>query len=436
MRTCNYSEVLAGSAALAGINVNYLSTAEFQLLRTFHDRRLQIAWEIHRWPEICPLEQRTFRPLYDEAGQTAYPVGAEILDPVTQTYYQCLQPTSVTALNVQGCGTPNANDVYQLSGASYVSYYGYQIAQVNGIWALSDANGNPLYSNSSGNLTGAWDTVLGGAAPAPSSASLVSQPPTRFGNENSAYWAVCRTSYTADPFDPTAVYAVGTQVQNLLDLNFYQHITNTGTADEDWNPAYWGLLTLFERNVSFNQPWMANQIGEIMGAWDQDPRITTKLVKLPFVLDQDGAQFVQLRNTFNYGWIPASTNFSYVWLLYRLQRPFLLGDAWNQNTSYAVGQQVYFVSSSGPGNFYSCAVATTAGQSPDNTPASWTLVQLPYTFRQYLIEGGFADWLAASGDLQGSGAREQMANQALEMEADKLQRQQQQVNRFDFRNNN
>ena len=144
----------------------------------------------------------------------------------------------------------------------------------------------------------------GGSEPlSPTNVLLVTPPPTLQGTENSVYWAVCRTSYTADPFDGTAVYPIGAQVQNLLDLNFYQRIVYTGTPDAVWTPANWGLLTVFERNIQWNQPWAANVVGEFMGAWDQDPRITTKLCKLPFVIDQDGAQFVQLRNTFNYGWI-------------------------------------------------------------------------------------------------------------------------------------
>jgi hypothetical protein len=345
--------VLRGSAALAGFTMDYLGTTEFQLLRTFHDRRLQVAWEIHRWPELCPVEQRQFRASYDETGATVYAAGAQVLDPVTQMYFQSL----VAANN---------------------------------------------------------------------------QPPTVNGVENSAYWAVCRTSYTADPFDPTAIYNVGDQVQNLLDLNFYQRTVATGAPEPVWTPANWGLLTVFERNIAFNQPWAANVIGEIMGAWDQDPRITTKLVKLPFTLDQDGAQFVQLRNTFNYGWNPASTNFSYVWLLYRLQRPMLTGDAFNPTLVYTTGQQMYYLSPvTGTGDFWTATTTTNAGDTPDSAPGEWSVVQIPYIFRQYLIEAAYADWLTANE--KDSTASEARAEHLLEMEADKLQRQQQQVNRFDWR---
>jgi hypothetical protein len=62
MRTVDYSECLYGSAALAGFGKADLGAPEFALFRTFHDRRLQAAWEIHRWPELCRVEQRQYRP--------------------------------------------------------------------------------------------------------------------------------------------------------------------------------------------------------------------------------------------------------------------------------------------------------------------------------------------------------------------------------------
>ena len=76
---------------------------------------------------------------------------------------------------------------------------------------------------------------------------------------------------------------------------------------------------------------------------------------------------------------------------------------------------------------------TTAGQNPDTTPASFSLIQLPYTFRQYLIQGGYADWLMGDGQTDKAGAMEGMVELMLEQEADKLQRQQGQVNRFSYR---
>ena len=64
--------------------------------------------------------------------------------------------------------------------------------------------------------------------------------------------------------------------------------------------------------------------------------------------------------------------------------PRLSGSAYSATTAYTVGQQIYYSSTTLPGNFYDCAVTTTAGQSPDTTAASWTLVELPRMFEDYL----------------------------------------------------
>src|SRR5881394_226679 len=89
MRTVDYSQILHGSAALAGLLPDDLDASTFALLRTFHDRRLQIAWEIHEWPELCPTEQRTFRPAYDAVAD--YDATTEVYDRPTGGYYQSLQ---------------------------------------------------------------------------------------------------------------------------------------------------------------------------------------------------------------------------------------------------------------------------------------------------------------------------------------------------------
>ena len=85
------------------------------------------------------------------------------------------------------------------------------------------------------------------------------------------------------------------------------------------------------------------------------------------------------------------------------------------------------------GNFYTCTATTTAGQSPATTPGKWTLVALPYLFAEYLVQGGYADWLTQDGQTDKAAAVEGMCEQLLEMEADKLQRQQGQVNRLNFK---
>lgn len=350
MRTVDYSDVLSGSAALAGLGPNDVGTGEFALLRQFHDRRLQQAWEIHHWPELCPTEQRTFRPTWN--GTVSYPATTERYDVPSANYYQ-----SLTA----------------------------------------------------GNLN---------------------NPPTIGGLENSAFWALCQTGYGAPLWTAGAIYAVGVKVQNPADLQFYQ-CTVAHTSGVSFDPTKFGLLTPFDRYISLDQVQddgtVLTPIGEIFAATDVSPKLTTKVVEFPFWLSDRGAQFTQLKHSI-----------AFAWLYFRIRRPFLKGQAWDAGTAYAAGRQVYYVGTGasinvGTGNFFNALALTNAGESPESTPLKWSAVQLPYLFQNYLIAAGYADWLTADGQGQKAMAQEGMAQNYLEMEADKLQRQQGQVRRLSWK---
>jgi len=355
MRTVNYSEILTGSAALAGLGPNDIGMGELALFTTFHDRRLQQAWEIHRWPDLCPVEQRTFRTPWSASTTYAGPTttaAVEVYDPASGQYFQSLQ---------------------------------------------------------GGNLNNA---------------------PTTNGVVNLAWWAASMTGYSAEPWVSGAVYSVGDQVQNPTDLNYYQCIT-AHTAGGSFDASKFGLLTPFNRYVAYQQTDVTGAaltpIGEFLRAFDKDPRVTTKLVDIPFWISQMGAQFTQVR-----------ANLGFVWLYYRKQRPSLLGAAWDSTLVYTSGQQVYYVGTGagaapiapGVANLFTANQTTTAGDSPETAAAKWTVVPIPYIFRSFLIAAGHADWLLADGQNDKAAALEGAAMAYLELEADKLNRQQGQGGRL------
>lgn len=347
MRTVNYSEVLRGTAALAGLGAADIGTAEFALLRTYHDRRLQQAWEAHHWPEVCRWEQRLFRPLWNAtyAVSPGYAAGAERYDLVTGRYFQSLVAANTAA-------------------------------------------------------------------------------PTVGGVENSAYWAECAVAYAASAWADGAVYAVGNKVKNPADGEYYQCISaHTGDTDLELDGNKWGLLTSFDRYVGYEQVedngTAHTVVGEFLRALDRSPYQTTKLVEFDFTVSENGAQFSTLKNAVTYAW---------VWL--RQRRPELTGDAWDATAVYAAGDQVYYTAGAeglGVGNFYEASAATVAGESPASTPAKWGLVELPYIFRGWMIQAGYADWLTGDGQGDKAVQAEGLAQQWLELEADKAQRQSGQV---------
>jgi hypothetical protein len=350
VRTVDYSDVLRGSAALAGLGASDVGIGEFALFREFHDRRFQKAWEIHRWPDLCRTEQRTFRPLWSSAN--TYVVTAEVYDVPTATYYQSLQ---------------NAN---------------------------------------------------------------TNNPPSIAGAENSAWWAKSLNQYSAPLWASGVTYAVGTQVQNPNDLNYYQCIT-AHTSGGSFDPSKFGLLTPFDRYVAFDQVDAAGNpltpIGEFFFCTDINPKLSTKTVEFPFDLSENGAQFVQLKH-----------EISFVWVHFRIRRQLLAGDDWDAGLAYASGTQVYYVGTGNTiqkakGNFFTATASTSVGDSPETAPNSWSAIQIPYIFRAYLITGGYADWLTGDGQANKAAGYEGMAVESLEAEADKLQRQSQQVRRLTWK---
>lgn len=443
MRTVDYSDVLRGSAALAGLQPEDLAATEFALFRTFHDRRLQLAWEIHRWPEICRYEQRAFRDAYDPAK--AYAAGDEVFDVASGQYFQALQastgqaPTTGSVVN----GTYWALGAAAYTGDDYVAgvndsglalgsivrypatglYYqlfaydsigtsiwiaGAGVAEANGLYSLDNPmNGKNHWSK--GDYNGIyWEPAAGAAG-----AWII----TRNGLDH--YYMA--ESQTASPADATGWTAI--------DINFNPNPANnpvpTSTPPANYgvptNTANWGRLTPFNRYIPFEQTGQP-AIGEVLAAWDRDPRLTTKVTPLPVTISAEGFQFAQLKHAV-----------AQVWLLFRIRRPELTGDAWDATAVYTSGCQVYFADAAGAGNFYDCLATTVAGESPATAPAKWQGVPLPYTFRQYLIQGGYADWLTSDGQTDKAGVIEATCAGLLELEADKLQRQQGQVNRMNFR---
>lgn len=350
MVTVDYSEVLNGSAALAGLGPDDIGNAEFRLLRQFHDRRLQRAWESHHWPDLCRVEQRTFRPQW--SALNTYAAADEEYDVPTGNYYQSLQGTNLN------------------------------------------------------------------------------NPPTISGVENSAWWALSQTGYGALPWQSGVPYVVGKQVQNPGDLQFYQCIS-AHTSGGAFDPTKFGLLTPFDRYIAYDQVkadgTLETPIGEIFTATDVNPKLSTKQVPFPFWLSDKGAQFTQLKHAI-----------AFAWLYFRIRRPVLKGNEFDSTVAYASGRQVYYVGiggtiEEGVGNFFSALVTTAAGDTPESAASSWSVVPLPYIFRGYLIPAGYADWLTADGQANKAAGYETMALEALEAEADKLQRQQGQVRRLQWK---
>lgn len=437
MRTVDYSDILQGSMALAGLSFADLdyTQPEFGMFRTFHDRRLRIAWEIHRWPEICRYERRSFRLPY--VGDYRYVAGDEVLDVATLTYFQALRP----AFNIPPTTAGVVNAAYWAQcqtalsvGEDYSATTDYEV----GAQVRTPENGNlyQLFAKKMTVVGSSFDGVVfwpGADQAIPGRTQYVSNETGYIGvgdygiSSDGVTW-----SFYHWPGPGPALIDLYTSSDDVATPDLVTNWTPAGAygaftlAFSVGNPALgegWGLLIPFQRYVAYEQVDVygtaLTPIAEVLAAYDKDPRVTTRNTKRAFTVTSDGFAF--------------TTASAYVWLHYRLRRPTLTGAPFDATLVYTSGRQVYYTNTTtGVGNFYTCTATTSAGESPATTPAKWSVVEIPYLFREYLAAGGYADWLTSDGQGDKAAAMEAQCVGLLELEADKLQRQQQQVNRLDW----
>ena len=137
-----------------------------------------------------------------------------------------------------------------------------------------------------------------------------------------------------------------------------------------------------------------------------------------------------------YGWwlsengVQVATPSAFAWVTYKIRTVRLFGDTFSATATYTASlDQVYYSSTSTRGNFYNCAVTTSAGQDPDDTPASWTIVNVPLIFQRYLELGAWADYLLNDGQTEKAALAERMAQEQLDYQQCLLVGQQLQTKR-------
>jgi hypothetical protein len=124
-----------------------------------------------------------------------------------------------------------------------------------------------------------------------------------------------------------------------------------------------------------------------------------------------------------YGVVPSNP----VFIFYRKSIPVWTGSVYDATDTYAVGEQIYFTSAAGYGDYYKCIVATTAGQSPTTTATSWEVIPLYSVFYQYAIYQAYADWLITDGQMDKAGSAYGIAQSKMDDAFDTQERQMGQV---------
>lgn len=250
------------------------------------------------------------------------------------------------------------------------------------------------------------------------------------------------TNFSQILFD--ALQYSGNDRNNITDETFQQFRDFANARlREIWEGQQWNNIcrvnsfttTVDGNNVTYFVP--SSDAGEILGVYTLNPLISSRAVQLNYQVYDNGTETRIILDSSS-----LSTGYYY----YRLKTPVLFGDIYNQSTIYYAGSQIYFDSGSGTGtyvpiagkphsgNFYTCIINTNAGESPLTHPAKWKIEQIPYEFGTFIAYGCCANWLISENMIQEAIVLEQKTQSIIDIEIDKLVRQQNQMPKLKFTN--
>ena len=412
MKTVNYNQVLQKLSEMMGMTYSSLPSELALRYRGFIDGRLCSAWESEWWPDLKRTERRHLRRTYRAA--TAYVLGDEVWWPQENSYYQALKSGSGTApTDADGNVTTSmwcavttnpSGDAYSATTAytagvqvwyeATQSYY-QCISAVTG--TAPDAASGPTY----------WGEIR------PFNRRLAEQ-------QTEDALSVSSITSTSALFTVTTAVNHGLAVGDQVVISGASPATYLGrwTVGAATGPkTFTATSTLNPGSASGSitcTPYL-RPLGDVYSLYDTDPRNTTRWTEIGFRNLTDGIQVNDLPGTF--------------WLEHRLRRPILVGSDYDSAATYAVDDQILFTTGSTE-NFYTCLVATSAGQSPTTHPGKWDLCSLPYIFFNYLVWGSYADALRMDGQQDKAAVADRQAEAWLNQETNKLYGQQAQYDRL------
>jgi len=113
-----------------------------------------------------------------------------------------------------------------------------------------------------------------------------------------------------------------------------------------------------------------------------------------------------------------------LFLYYRKGCPSYTGTAFSTTTSYTVDTQVLFNDATNGLDYWKCTVATTANQSPATNPEKWEELKLPEILFQNVVFKSAADYLRMDAQIERAQYFDGLAQQDLDLQSDKQERQQ------------
>lgn len=400
---------------MIGLPLSGMTDDEKTFLKNYFRNNISTLWNRGNWLEICPYGEARFTGnLLTSTNDLTNAAWTATNLTVTANNLANPADSRVTAnrcLETADTGTHKVAQTYAfLPSINYqYSIYGRSIGARQLYVSINDGVDT---------ITSYFNIVAGTVG----TNSGCSETPTCVQYAN-GFWQ-CTMKFTSD----SAATTGSVSVQAASNGSTVSYAGDTAKGLYLWGSVLNQLsyTTAADQYVAWAQDG-ENEIDAIFDIYRDSPLNASYPRPQGYEISVDGIQIIgpQGWTTGNYAYASPNTisPTNPVYLYYRKKCPEFYGADYSASSTYAIGDVVLFTNSSGVANYYKCKVATSAGQSPTTTPASWTLQVIPETFFHPVSLMCWADWLRQDGQFDKATLADQQAEEHILNEFDRLERQ-------------
>jgi hypothetical protein len=384
MKTVKFSDILTQTCQLVGLDIDTLNTKSFNVIRDLATRRLSQVWDREEWPD-------------------------------TQRYMNTYPGLPISYVNLSG------DQLLTEDGFTLTTEDGYWIS-----WNLEWKTYLTLFLDESFPYLYLKDFEdnLYNLGTIETSKITILNPFYIDGKDinNFDYTFTLESFENFDgngPFISNVNFIFNTGIQ-INSVDYAQALDSRQSANQKLTATI-----VFNSN---KQLLVKLDDAELQGIeiFNNDPRTTTRCVRENFVVED----FDHKKDVF----ATLSENSSFLrvfntkekFVRYRIPATRLFGSEFDPLKSYTIGDQVYY-----SGEFWNCIKNTTSNY-PENVSEFWTTADIPYRFRDFLVNATSCDFLRSEARFEEAEVLNNMAEIAVQQQIDVLLRQQGQVQRMNM----
>jgi len=394
-----------------------LPATQVTALQGYYDKNANDAWIAANWLAVCPYGEARF-----VGNQGQYP------NNLANTTYWTATAITVTANSIANPADgkvsasklleTTANSAHNvLQSYTYIPGATYQVTcyarPIGGRYLYLSANdGVNTYSTFFDIATG----VVGTQSALLTSTSTINQTANGF-------W-VCSIFFTAATTAGAGNYGPGLSTDGAT----LSYVGDAAKGIYSWGnvltqTAYASPTVLMIPNDQLGEEF----IDVVFQVTQSSPVATGYPAPMQFQMMPEGVQIIGANAWVWNGWLwtfPAWYTAGYpVFLYYRKGCPSYSGTAFSTSATYTVDTQVLFNDATYGYDFWKCVVATTANQSPSNTPASWEELKLPEFLFDAVLYASCADYYRMNAQHEKAASLDALAQEHLDLQSDRQERQ-------------